>query len=191
MLQNNSFSEETLKWLESDLAQARRAGLRLFVASHPPAFPGGGHMWNSLSFFDPSYTCDDYSGIDRRKERDRFWNILKKHDVVAYFCGHEHNIQIQNVEGCWHVVSAGLTERLYPLNGSSTDTQRNRILYDGAWQNPRASTIWPWKDGPKTVWGWCLVTVEGPKITLDVFGSSHKPESANDFKKLKTFVLRE
>ncbi|MBM3301017.1 MAG: metallophosphoesterase, partial [Deltaproteobacteria bacterium] len=74
MFENNSFSNETLKWLDSDLAQARRAGLKLFVASHPPAFPGGGHMWNSLSFFDPSYTCNDYSGIDRRKERDRFWN---------------------------------------------------------------------------------------------------------------------
>jgi len=148
-------------------------------------------MWNSLSFFDPSYTCNDYSGIDRRKERDRFWNILKKHKVVAYLCGHEHNIQIQNVEECWHVVSAGLTEKLYPLNGSPKDTQRNQILYDRAWQNPRASTIWPWNDGQQTLWGWCLITVQGTRITLDVYGSSHKPESVEDLRKLKTFVLQE
>jgi hypothetical protein len=82
-----------------------------------PLVSGGGHMWDSLPFYDPKYDCDGYDsrfGIDHRTERDRFWNILKKNGVIAYFCGHEHNIQVQQVEGVWHVVSGGLTPKLSP-----------------------------------------------------------------------------
>jgi hypothetical protein len=194
MLYHSAFSNETIDWLDRDLAKAKAAGLKTFVVSHPPAFPGGGHTWDSLSFFDPTYNCDNYDGrfgIDRRKDRDRFWNILKKHGVVAYFSGHEHNIQVQEVEGVWHVVSGGLTSRLYPLNGSQADKQRNTVLYDGAFQNPRASVIWPWNEGQQSYWGWCLVSVEGEKVTLDVIGSAQIPTKTTDLKVLKSFVLKD
>jgi hypothetical protein len=194
MFYHGAFSNETIDWLDWDLGNAREAGLKTFVVSHPPAFPGGGHMWDSLPFFNPTYNCDNYDGrfgIDRRTERDRFWNILKKHGVVAYFCGHEHNIQIQEVEGVWHVVSGGLTPRLYPLNGSKADKQKNTILYDGAFQNPRASVIWPWNEGQQSYWGWCLVTVEGEKVTLDVIGSAQIPTKRTDLKLLKSFVIKD
>ncbi|MGC8605184.1 MAG: metallophosphoesterase family protein, partial [Desulfomonilaceae bacterium] len=134
MYENNSFSNETINWLDKDLEIAKDKGYKLFVTSHPPAFPGGGHTWDSLPFFDPTYACSDYSGIDRRKDRDRFWNILKKHKVIAYFCGHEHNTQIQLVEGCWQVTIGGLTSELYKFNGVEDDTQRNLILYEGHFQ---------------------------------------------------------
>ncbi|MBI4961696.1 MAG: metallophosphoesterase [Desulfomonile tiedjei] len=191
MSQKNSFSEETLEWLARDLSEAKARGLITFVASHPPAFPGGGHMWDSLPFFDPEYTCDNLRGIDRRKDRDRFWDLLKKNNVAAYFCGHEHQIQVQEVEGVWHVVSAGLTTRLYPLNGSPWDKQRNTILYDGKFQNPRASIIWPWNETQKAYWGWCLVTVAGKKVTMEVFGSDVPPTKESDLKLLKSFTLTE
>lgn len=194
MYYHSAFSNETIEWLDRDLGNAKAAGLKIFVVSHPPAFPGGGHLWDSLSFFSPTYNCDNYDGrfgIDRRKERDRFWNILKKHGVVAYLCGHEHNIQVQEVEGVWHVVSGGLTPRLYPLNGSKEDKQRNTVLYDGAFQNPRASVIWPWNDGQQSYWGWCLVAVEGDKVTLDVIGSAQIPTKTTDLKLLKSFVLKD
>jgi len=190
MFQNNAFSNETLQWLEEDLRKAEGSGKKLFVASHPPAFPGGGHMWDCLSFYDPDYSCDNYSGIDRRKERDRFWNILKKHKVIAYFCGHEHNIQVQKVEGVWHVVSAGLTPKLYPLNGAPLDKRPNRILYNGKLQNPRASLNWPWNDGRRSYWGWCLVTVEGNRVRMEVFGSEKPPSSSKDLRLLKRFDLK-
>jgi hypothetical protein len=191
MSQNNSFSDDTINWLARDLGEAKAKGLITFVASHPPAFPGGGHMWDSLPFFDPDYACNNLKGIDRRNERDRFWELLKKNNVVAYFCGHEHNIQVQEVEGVWHVVSAGMTSKLYPLNGSPWDKQRNTILYDGKFQNPRASVNWPWDDTKKAYWGWCLVTVEGKKVTMDVFGSDVLPTKESDLKLLKSFVLRD
>ena len=189
MSRNNSFSDATLDWLDRDLAKAKAKGLIIFMASHPPAFPGGGHMWDSLPSFDPDYACDHLKGIDRRQDRDRFWDLLKKHNVVAYFCGHEHNIQVQRVEGVWQVVSAGLTTRLYPLNGSPWDTQRNTILYDGRFQNPRASVTWPWDETKKAYWGWCLVTVAGKKVTMDVIGSDVLPTKESDLKPLKSFTL--
>lgn len=193
MFQDNSFSNETIQWLEDDLQKARAAGKKIFVASHPPAFPGGGHLWDSLPFYDPKYDCRGYDGrfgIDRRRERDRFWNILKTHGVIAYFCGHEHNIQVQEVEGVWHVVSGGLTPKLYPLNGAPKDERKNTILYDGQFQNPRASVIWPWNDGKNSYAGWCLVTVQGDKVTLEVFGSEKLPKSKSELASVKTFVLR-
>jgi hypothetical protein len=187
----NAFSDEILGWLEDDLRKAGRSGKRLFVASHPPAFPGGGHMWDSLPFYDPLYKCDNRSGMDRRKERDRFWKILKRHHVIAYFCGHEHNIQVQRVRGVWHVVSGGVTPRLYPLNGSDEDRSRNTILYDGKFQNPEASVIWPWNGSRKAYWGWCLVTVRPESIEMEVFGTPVPPRRARDFESLKRFVLWE
>ncbi len=189
MFQNNSFSNETFQWLEQDLSEASAKGMPLFVASHPPAFPGAGHLWDSLSFFDPDYRCDYYAGIDRRTERDRFWNVLKKHKVVAYLAGHEHLIQVQEVEGVWHVVSAGLTKRLYTLNGAENDKKRNTILYDGQFQNPRASVNWPWNGSKKSYWGWCLVTVDGRRITMDVYGSDRFPTTRSDLSLLKSFTL--
>ncbi len=190
MYENNSFSNETMEWLEKDLDSAGSRGYKIFVASHPPAFPGGGHTWDSLPFYDPTYACSGYSGIDRRKERDRFWNILRKHGVTAYFCGHEHNTQIQLVEGCWQATIGGLTSKLYKFNGAIGDVQRNLILYDGHFQNPKAAVNWPWDETDrKNYWGWALVTVEGQNVTMDIYGTDKRPESVADFNKIKTFTL--
>lgn len=191
MYENNSFSNETMQWLDSDLKAAHEKGLKLFVVSHSPAFPGGGHTWDSLPFFDPTYTCFDYSGIDRRKERDRFWNVLKRHGVLAYLCGHEHNTQVQLVDGVWHVIAGGLTQKLYKFNGAEDDTKRNLILYDGHFQNPRASVNWPWDYNKKSHWGWAMITVQENSVTMDVYGTSKQPESFQDLKKLKSFTLWE
>ena len=192
MFENNSFSNGALQWLDCDLGDARERGKLLFVASHPPAFPGSKHMRDSLPFFDPDYSCENYSGIDRRKERDRFWNILKKHNVVAYFCGHEHNMQVQRVKGVWQVVAGGVTEKLKPLNGAPEDPRPNTILYNGLLQNPRASVIWPWNQTKKAYWGWCMVSVsaETNRTTMQVFGSAERPKEPEDLSLLKTFVLR-
>jgi hypothetical protein len=73
-------------------------------------------------------------------------NILKQFGVVAYLCGHEHNIQVQEVEGVWHLISGGVPPKLYPLYGALDDKLLNNQLYDGAFQNPGASQIWPRND---------------------------------------------
>jgi hypothetical protein len=65
----------------------------------------------------------------------------------------------------------------------------NLILYDGRFQNPRASVIWPWDENKKSYWGWCLISVMEDRITMEVFGSDTSPRSVDDFKRLKSFVL--
>ncbi len=190
---HNTFSNETISWLEADLKQAAESGKRIFVTSHSPAFPGGGHMWDSVPFFDPQYGCSNYDprfGIDQRTERDRFWNILKKYGVIGYFSGHEHNIQVQLVEGVWHVISGGVTEKIYPLNGADTKKKTNTILYDGHPQNQRASINWPWDDTRKPYWGWCLVTVDSNGVRMDVIGSDVQPQKPEDLRILKSFILK-
>jgi hypothetical protein len=193
LTEHSSFTNETLKWLIGDLEKAKAAGKLIFVASHSPAFPGGGHTWDSLPFFDKTYDCDYYDpkyGKDLRRERDRFWNILKQFGVVAYLCGHEHNIQVQEVEGVWHVISGGVPPKLYPLNGAPDDKLLNNQLYDGEFQNPRASQIWPWNDKKQRFWGWCLIRVNSGGVEMDVYGSETPPNSADAFKVVKTFTLR-
>ncbi len=68
--------------------------------------------------------------------------------------------------------------------------EENTILYDGELQNPRASLIWPWNEGKNSYAGWCLVTVQGDKVTLDVFGSERPPKSKSELALVKSFVLR-
>ncbi len=192
MLRDNAVTDEAIAWLEKDLAAAEAQGKLLFVAAHAPAFPGSKHVWDSLPFFDPTYDCAGYDrrfGIDRRTERDRLWNILKKHKVIAYLCGHDHVTQIQEVEGVWHCVAGGLTRKLYPLNGAPGDTTPNSILYDGAYQNPRASFNWPWDTDKKSYWGWLLFKIEGRKVTMDVIGSDAQPTNPQDLHVVKSFVL--
>jgi hypothetical protein len=192
MTHAGAFSEDTIRFLQEEAAKARSEGRITFVASHAPAFPGGGHMYDSLPLYDPTFNCAGYDplyGIDRRRERDRFWNILKTNGVAAYFTGHEHNTQVQEVEGVWHVIAGGLTEKLYPLNGAPEDKKTNTILYDGRLQNPRASLRWPWDEKPASYWGWCLVTVDGGRVTMEVRGTDTFPKNPADFKLLKTFTL--
>jgi hypothetical protein len=65
-------------WLENDLAQAQKKGLRhLFVLSHCHAFrePGG--------------TLYNQGSVDQ-DQRDKFWALLEKYNVNAYITGHEH-----------------------------------------------------------------------------------------------------
>jgi hypothetical protein len=194
MFHGNSFSEETIQWLQEDLTKASAAGRKIFVTSHPPAFPGSKHMWDSLPCYDPTYSCSGYDpkyGVDKRRERDRFWNILKQNKVIAYLCGHEHDTQVQEVEGVWHVVSGGGTEKLYYLNGAEGGKETNLALYDGQPQNPRASVNWPWDGNKKSYWGWCLITIDGDKTVLEVVGSDTLPTKASDLKVVKTFTLRD
>ena len=96
------------------------------------------------------------------------------------------------MDGCWQATIGGLTSELYKFNGAEGDTRRNLILYDGRFQNPKASVNWPWDENNEmSHWGWALVTVDGQSVTMDIYGTAKRPESVNDFKILKTFILWE
>ena len=61
-------------WLEADLIANQDKAV--FVFGHEPAFPENRHVGDSL---------DKYAA-----NRDAFWTLLNKYDVVAYICGHTH-----------------------------------------------------------------------------------------------------
>ena len=89
------------------------------------------------------------------------------------------------------MLSGGLTEKLYPLNGAGPARETNLTLYDGKAQNPRASLAWPWGESRKPYWGWCLVSVEEDRVMMEVYGTDIKPTTGTELKKLKTFTLWE
>ena len=83
------FSEETLEWLDNQMAEYAKDGLPIFVVCH---FPFVDTV--PLSYFDPIPINDNSIGRQDREVR----NILTKYDQVIYFCGHLHsNMGVNNV----------------------------------------------------------------------------------------------
>ncbi len=75
-------------WLVQDLAQNKQP--IIFVFGHEPAFPRGSrHCGDSLDEDDCSGNYLDWDN-PARPLRDKFWELLNSHNVVAHFVGHEH-----------------------------------------------------------------------------------------------------
>lgn len=114
-------------WLEKDLKDARKRGAKhIFVFGHQPAFPISAHIKDGLPNarwarkVKTGRTPMTISGKPDpdffKKQRDKFWNILKKHKVDAYICGHEHCYGRQKVDGVWQILVGGAGAPLYSLN---------------------------------------------------------------------------
>jgi calcineurin-like phosphoesterase family protein len=104
-----------LKWLDADLADARERGQRhLFVYTHEPMFPNGGHVGDSM-----------YWGgriPEVLEMRARLAEILSRHGVLAVIHGDEHNCSRMLVtsEVCetvetpfWQIISGGAGAPFY------------------------------------------------------------------------------
>ncbi len=81
-------------WLVADLNATDR--MHIFVFGHEPAYPQPDaengrerHMMDSLN--------------QHRGHRDRFWNLLREREVVAYICGHTHNYSAVRIAGVWQL----------------------------------------------------------------------------------------
>jgi len=120
-----------LGWLAEDLkfAQADEDIDWIFLFTHEPAFPNGGHLWDAMfwgdagkghegGLNDPSVPLGDVVDM-----RNRFWQLLARHDkVVAFLCGDEHNYSRTIVDAevdpsftrpVWHIVSGGAGAPFY------------------------------------------------------------------------------
>ncbi len=81
-------------WLAADLAATDKP--YIFVAGHEPvvAVP-------DLSNGRVRHRGDS---LDKYPENNhRFWSLLRKHDVVAYLCGHTHNASAAQINGVWQI----------------------------------------------------------------------------------------
>ena len=104
-----------LDWLDKDLQDARQRGQdHLFVFTHEPMFPNGGHvqdgMWWHGKFADVNVM------------RNRLVSILSKHKVGAIFHGDEHNYSRTKIDASvspsadtalWQIISGGAGAPFY------------------------------------------------------------------------------
>jgi 3',5'-cyclic AMP phosphodiesterase CpdA len=110
--------DRQLEWLAADLEAARARGQRhLYVFTHEPGFPNGGHVSDGM------WWENRFPEVIAR--RDRFFRLLAEHGVEAVFHGDEHNysrtrIHAGLVEGLerplWQIVSGGAGAPYYAQN---------------------------------------------------------------------------
>lgn len=116
-----------LDWLENDLKSAKQRGAKwIFISSHEPAFPVGGHLRDALPNLGLNLKLPlDSTRIWYLNQRNEFWRILKENNVTAYVCGHEHLYARQSVEGVHQVIVGSCGAPLYLFNpkfGEARDT---------------------------------------------------------------------
>jgi hypothetical protein len=176
------FHQLDSSWLESVLTgpamQPRPS--HVFVVTHAPAFPVGGHLLDSLSNcnldrdlfhtlgkniwpWEPRGTGGPRDvDVDWRDRRDALWKLLAEHGVTALLAAHEHNLSRQRVDAVWQIVSGGLANSLYEINDVPL------LLYDGQAQNPRAGdTVW----GAES-YGYYLIALRGGVARAEAWGWS-------------------
>ena len=119
-------------WLVADLNSTDKA--HIFVFGHEPAFPQPDADNGVLRYLGDS--LDKYP-----VNRDRFWNLLKNRNVVAYFCGHTNEYNVVKIDGVWQVNSGhsqgiGYTETqstfiVVHVDGDSVTFDTYRDMYNG------------------------------------------------------------
>jgi 3',5'-cyclic AMP phosphodiesterase CpdA len=95
-----AFWSEQLRWLEADLAAARKADLR-FAAMHHPMI----------------------TAVKRRQHETtpaeaQLMALFEKYKVHVVFAGHDHNYQHHLKNGVRYVVTGGGGAPLYPVDGT-------------------------------------------------------------------------
>jgi len=91
---DGSISDPIYDWLAADLAATDKE--HIFVFGHEPAFPQPDAQTGNVRHL--------YESLDQyRDARDRFWELLKLHGVVAYLSGHTHNYSATMIDGVWHI----------------------------------------------------------------------------------------
>lgn len=91
---DGSISDTIYDWLAADLAETAKE--HIFVFGHEPAFPQPDAQTGDIRHLYES--LDQYS-----KARDRFWVLLKDHNVLAYVHGHTHGYSAVEIEGIWQI----------------------------------------------------------------------------------------
>lgn len=105
------------EWMENDIKEAHKNGMKIFTFAHEMPFPTGGHLRDGLPNLGLNFTGE----IDSVRKfylnrRDRFWEILKENNVIAHICGHEHLYSRQSVDGVYQLIVGSTGAPLYRFN---------------------------------------------------------------------------
>ena len=112
-------NDATIAWLEADLAAAREAGQRhLFVFTHEPGFPNGGHVKDGIYWHgDPAVLA----------QRQQLYDVMSRHRVAVIFHGDEHNYSRTHIDSTalegiehpvWQIISGGAGAPYYAQDRS-------------------------------------------------------------------------
>jgi 3',5'-cyclic AMP phosphodiesterase CpdA len=135
-----------LEWLKRDLDAAERdANVDwVFIFTHEPAFPNGGHLYDAMFWGDAGK--GDRGGLngatvplgDVIDMRNRFWRIVSGHEkVVAVLFGDEHNYSRTLIDSevvpsferpVWQIVSGGAGAPFYVQDTSVPWTSKVRAF---------------------------------------------------------------
>jgi len=85
---------ELLEWLEQDLAANTKEWI--FVFGHEPIFPMPDMETGRVRHYDNS--------LNKYMDHNvAFIQLLRKHNVIAYICGHSHNTSYASINGLWQI----------------------------------------------------------------------------------------
>jgi len=133
-------------------AIGKRGACHLFVFTHEPAFPNGGHAKDAM------YWHGDKASVRRR---DELWRILVKHRVRGAFFGDEHNYSRTLVD---ERIDPSFTFPIYAITtggaGAPYYAQNKRL--------PWTAQVNKFSAQQNQV----LVYVEGPRVDAEVIGAS-------------------
>ena len=107
-----------LDWLENELIEAEENKLNhIFVFSHEMAFPTGGHLHDGLPNLGRHIVFPlDSTRLWYLDRRNKFWSLLKKYNVDAHICGHEHLYARQSVDGVYEIITGSTGAPIYKFN---------------------------------------------------------------------------
>ena len=91
---DGSITDPVYDWLAADLAGTEKE--HIFVFGHEPAFPQADDQTGDIRHLNDS--LDQYP-----EDRDRFWQLLQSHEVVAYIHGHTHGYSAEKFGGIWQL----------------------------------------------------------------------------------------
>jgi hypothetical protein len=87
-------TDGTYAWLARDLAENDKPVT--FVFGHEPTVV--------VPDMDNGRVRHRGDSLDQYEAHNhRFWSLLRKHNVLAYFCGHSHNCSVAKINGVWQV----------------------------------------------------------------------------------------
>lgn len=126
-----------IEWVENDLKAAKERGMKhIFTFSHEMPFPIGGHLHDGLPNLGWNLTPPlDSTRLWYLERRDKFWEIMKKHNADAHICGHEHTYGRQEVEGVFQILNGSSGAPLYNFNPrpeDDTKSEKFEMTYEEA-----------------------------------------------------------
>lgn len=111
----NGEEKVDISWLEDEFKRNRDK--KVLVFGHEPAF----------KIFHDDCLDDDV------QNRNDFWEMLKRYNIRAYFCGHDHFLDVAEVSGIHQICSGTgggwLMEKYSNYNGDNGNYTPHRLIH--------------------------------------------------------------